>query len=108
MHTDRTRWLNSSLCGFTGGLSEECLSRVGSGDESATSERVGTLLLGVGISRLNRSRFGDYVQMLTVVATCRQQRRNVLEYLTACFLADRRGQSIPSLLPMAEPAIKVA
>jgi transposase len=69
---------------------------------------VGTLLLGVGISRLNRSRFGDYLRMLTVVATCRQQGRNVLEYLTSCFEADRRGQSIPSLLPVTEPAIKVA
>jgi transposase len=46
--------------------------------------------------------------MLTVVATCRQQGRNVLEYLTSCFEADRRGQLIPSLLPVTEPAIKVA
>ena len=52
------RWSpGSSLCGFTGGLSQECLCRVGSGDESATSQRVGRLL-GVGISRLNRSHVG--------------------------------------------------
>jgi transposase len=46
--------------------------------------------------------------MLTVVATCRQRGRNVLEYLTSCFEADRRGQLIHSLLPVTEPAIKVA
>ena len=40
-------------------------------------------------------------RMLTVVATCRQQHRNVLDYLTACFEADCRGQSVPSLLPVA-------
>jgi hypothetical protein len=43
-----------------------------------------------------------------LVATCRQQGLNVLEYLTSCFEADRRGQSIRSLLPVTEPAIKVA
>jgi transposase len=69
---------------------------------------VGTLLLGVGISRLNRSRFGEYLRMLTVVAMCRQQGRNVMEYLTSCFEADRRGRSIPSLLPVMAPAIEVA
>jgi hypothetical protein len=45
---------------------------------------------------------------LTVVATCRQQGRNVLDYLTSCFQADREGHAIPSLLPVTEPAIKVA
>ena len=52
------------------------------------------------------SRFVERV--LTVVATCRQQGRNVLEYLTSCFEADRKHPGIPSLLPVAEPAIKVA
>jgi transposase len=51
------------------------------------------------------SRFVE--RMLTVVAPCRQQVRNVLEYLTACFEADRRGQALPSLLPGATPEIKV-
>ena len=37
-------------------------------------------------------------RMLTVVATCRQQGRNVLDYLTTCFEADCRGQALPSLL----------
>ena len=59
-----------------------------------------------GTASESGSRFVE--RMLTVVATCRQQGRNVLEYLTSCFEADRRGQSIPSLLPATEPAIKVA
>jgi transposase len=46
--------------------------------------------------------------MLTVVATCRQQGRGVLEYLTSCFEAHRKHQVIPSLLPVTEPSIKVA
>ncbi|MFO0888526.1 MAG: transposase [Isosphaeraceae bacterium] len=42
------------------------------------------------------SRFVE--RMLTVVATCRQQGRNVLrEYLTSCFEADCRGQALPQL-----------
>jgi len=52
------------------------------------------------------SRFVE--RMLTVVATCRQQGLNVLDYLTSCFRADREGHAIPSLLPEAEPVIKVA
>ena len=43
------------------------------------------------------SRFVE--RMLTVVATCRQQKRNVLDYLSACFEAHRRGQKVPSLVP---------
>jgi transposase len=52
------------------------------------------------------SRFVD--RMLTVVATCRQQGRKVLDHLTSCFEAARRGQAIPSLLPATPPKIKVA
>jgi transposase len=59
-----------------------------------------------GTASESGSRFVE--RMLTVVATCRQQGRNVLEYLTSCFEADRRGQLIPSLLPVTQPAIKVA
>ena len=59
-----------------------------------------------GTASESGSRFVE--RMLTVVATCRQQGRNVLEYLTSCFEADRRGQSIPSLLLVTEPAIKAA
>src|SRR4051794_18418928 len=41
-----------------------------------------------------------YVErMLTVVATCRQQKRDVLDYLSSCFEAHLRGQKAPSLVP---------
>ncbi len=52
------------------------------------------------------SRFVE--RMLTVVATCRQQGRNVLEYLTSCFEAERSGRAIPSLLPAGTSEINVA
>jgi transposase len=43
------------------------------------------------------SRFVE--RMLTVVATLRQQKRNVLEFLTTAYEAHLRGQPAPSLLP---------
>ncbi|HEV3259346.1 MAG TPA: IS66 family transposase [Gemmataceae bacterium] len=43
------------------------------------------------------SRFVE--QILTVVATCRQQERHVLDYLTACCRAYQHGETPPSLLP---------
>ena len=52
-----------------------------------------------GTDSVDGSRFVE--RMLTVVATCRQQGRNVLDYLTTCFEADCRGQALPSLLPVA-------
>jgi transposase len=52
------------------------------------------------------SRFVE--RMLTVVGTCRQQERNVLEYLSTCFRAARNSQAIPSLLPVAQAEIKAA
>jgi transposase len=39
--------------------------------------------------------------ILSVVATCRQQGRNVLEFLTACCQAALHGSAAPSLLPAA-------
>lgn len=39
--------------------------------------------------------------ILTVVATCRQQGRNILEYLTACCTAACSATAPPSLLPSA-------
>ena len=42
------------------------------------------------------SRFVERV--LSVVATCRQQGRNRLEFLTECFRARQTGQCLPSLL----------
>src|SRR4051794_36803820 len=45
------------------------------------------------------SRFVE--RMLTVVATCRQQEIDVLDYLTRCYQARLEGQSVPPLLPAA-------
>jgi transposase len=47
------------------------------------------------------SRFVERV--LSVAATCRQQGRNVLEFLTECFEARQPGRSMPSLLPRPDP-----
>jgi transposase len=38
-------------------------------------------------------------RMLTVVASCRQQGRNVLDYVTRCCQASRQHRPLPSLLP---------
>jgi len=46
------------------------------------------------------SRFVE--SMMTVVATLKQQKRNVLEYLTAAHEAALRGETAPSLLPACE------
>jgi transposase len=59
-----------------------------------------------GMASESGSRFVE--RMLTVLAPYRQRGRNVLGYLTSSFEADRRGQRIPSLRPLTEPAIKVA
>jgi transposase len=59
-----------------------------------------------GTDSVHGSRFVE--RMLTVVATCRQQGRNVLDYLTSCFEGHRRGQALPSLLPVPSKRPKVA
>ena len=59
-----------------------------------------------GTDSASGSRFVE--RMLSVVATCRQQGRDVLEYLTSCFEADCRGQAIPSLVPADQTQINVA
>jgi transposase len=59
-----------------------------------------------GTDSARGSRFVE--RMLSVVATCRQQGRNVLDYLRSCFEAARSGQVIPSLLPVPPPKIEVA
>jgi hypothetical protein len=46
-----------------------------------------------GTDSAEGSRFVE--RMLTVVATCRQQGRDVLDYLASCLEAARRGQAIP-------------
>ncbi len=59
-----------------------------------------------GTDSRHGSRFVE--RMLTIVATCRQQGRDVLDDLTSCFEADRRGQALPSLLPVDTAKIQVA
>jgi transposase len=59
-----------------------------------------------GTDSVHGSRFGE--RMLTVVTTCWLQARNVLDYLTSCFEAHRRGQSLPPLLPLASTRSNVA
>jgi transposase len=51
------------------------------------------------------SRFVE--RMLSVVATCRQQGVNVLDFLTRCYRAHLDGGPVPSLIPTA-PAIPLA
>jgi transposase len=46
------------------------------------------------------SRFVE--RMLSVVATCRQQKRDVLGYLAACYAARLAGARVPSLLPATD------
>jgi transposase len=59
-----------------------------------------------GTDSVDGSRFVE--RLLTVVATCRQQGRNVLDYLSTCFEADCRGQALPSLLPATTAEIEAA
>jgi hypothetical protein len=40
---------------------------------------------------------------MSVVATCRQQGRNVLNFLTACVEARRANGRLPLLLPRPHP-----
>jgi transposase len=52
------------------------------------------------------SRFVE--SMMTVVATLKQHKRNVLEYLTAAHEAALRGEAAPSLLPACETESQAA
>jgi transposase len=53
-----------------------------------------------GTQSAEGSRFVE--TMMTVVATLKQQHRNVLDYMTAACEAALHGQTVPSLLPTAE------
>ena len=55
-----------------------------------------------GTQSADGSRFVE--RMMTVVATLKQQRRNVLDYLTAVCEASLRGEKAPSLLAPTTPA----
>jgi transposase len=63
-------------------------------------------LISGGTDRVDGSRFVE--RMPTIVATCRQQGRIVLDYLTTCFEADGRGQALPSLLQVTTAEIEAA
>jgi transposase len=52
-----------------------------------------------GTASVKGSRY--VASILSVVATCRSQGRNVLEFVTACCQARLQGQPAPSLLPTA-------
>ena len=73
--------------------------------DRADEQRAGTALrhaviwrrISVGTDSSVGSRFVE--RMLTVIATCRQQKRNVLDYLSSCFEAHLRSHKVPSLLP---------
>ncbi|HEX8770459.1 MAG TPA: IS66 family transposase [Acidimicrobiales bacterium] len=58
--------------------------------------------LSGGTDSESGSRFVE--RILTVVATCRQQEINVLDYLTRCYQAGLDGQAVASLLPAASTA----
>src|SRR5438093_573341 len=53
-----------------------------------------------GTQSAEGSRFVE--SMMTVVATLKQQQRNILEYLTAACAAALRGEAAPSLLPESD------
>src|SRR5262249_43694732 len=56
----------------------------------------------LGTQSAEGSRFVE--SMMTVVATLKQQQRNVLTYLAAAHEAALRGEAAPSLLPACEMA----
>jgi transposase len=59
-----------------------------------------------GTQSAEGSRFVE--SMMTVVATLKQQQRNVLEYLTTACEAALRGEAAPSLLPASEQKSQAA
>jgi transposase len=59
-----------------------------------------------GTQSADGSRFVE--SMLTVVATLKQQKRNVLDYLTAAHEAALRGEPTPSLLPESDQQLQAA
>ena len=67
------------------------------GPERALRHAVIWRRISGGTDSADGSRFVE--RMPTVVATCRQQKRDVLDYLSSCFEAHLRGRQVPSLLP---------
>ena len=99
-------------CPKTAGTCRELLSgethlwtfvRVG-GIEPTNNDAERALRHGVIYRKLSGGTDSDHgsrfvERMLTVVATCRQQEINLLDYLTRCYQAQLEGQPAPSLLP---------
>jgi transposase len=56
--------------------------------------------ISLGTQSETGSRFVE--SLMTVVATLKQQKRDVVEYLTAAHEAALRGEAAPSLLPACE------
>jgi transposase len=75
----------------------EGIEPTNNGPERALRHAVIWRRISGGTDSTDGSRFVE--RMLSVVATCRQQKRNVLDYLSTCFEAHLRGQKVPSLLP---------
>jgi transposase len=67
------------------------------GSERALRHAVIWRRVSGGTDSADGSRFVE--RMLTVVATCRQRKRDVLDDLSACFEAHLQGQKVPSLRP---------
>jgi transposase len=65
--------------------------------ERALRHAVSWRRVSAGTDSADGSRFVE--RMLTVIATCRQQKRGVLGYLSSCFEAHLRDQKVPSRLP---------
>jgi transposase len=67
------------------------------GAEQALRHAVIWRKLSFGTQSAGGSRFVE--RLLTVIETCRRQRRNVFQWLVEAVQADLNGQSTPSLLP---------
>ena len=75
----------------------EGIEPTNNGPETRTATCRDLAQISGGTDSSDGSRFVE--RLLTVVATCRQQKRDVLDYLSSCFKAHLRGRKVPSLLP---------
>lgn len=80
-------------------VSQEGVEPTNNASERALRHAVIWRKLSFGTQSAGGSRFVE--TMLTVIETCRQQRRHVFTFLTAAVEAQLKGQSAPSLLPEA-------
>lgn len=75
----------------------DCVEPTNNAAERALRHAVIWRRISGGTDSEDGSRFVE--RMLSVVATCRQRRSGLLEYLTSCFEARLVGRDIPSLMP---------